>query len=150
MYKTWNEQWFPPKKIFLCIFWAKITQDELSLMANATGAWIEFLYLKVTWCYVTRWTQNSKENISNINRRNKRNTRSTIVFQECLKSPKCLIAESAGEKSQQRQKAKLFLGTTRCWSPVPRWTPCSPRCSTWCRRRWRNWPRRSFGGRFGG
>ena len=28
------------------------------------------------------------------------------------KSKKCLIAASAGEKSQQRQKAKLFLGTT--------------------------------------
>ena len=41
-----------------------------------------------------------------------RNTRSAIVFQECLASPKCLIAASAGEKSQQRQKAKLFLGTT--------------------------------------
>ena len=34
---------FRQKKIFLCIFWAKITQDELSLMANATGVWIEFL-----------------------------------------------------------------------------------------------------------
>ena len=28
------------------------------------------------------------------------------------KSKKCLIAASAGEKSQQKQKAKLFLGTT--------------------------------------
>ena len=66
------------------------------------------------------------------------------------KSKKCLIAASAGEKSQQRQKAKLFLGTTMLiactkMNPLP-----PPRCSTWCRRRWRNWLRRSFGGRFGG
>ena len=79
-------------------------------MANATGAWIEFLYLKVTRCYVTRWTQNSKENISNINRRNKRNTRSTIVFQECLKSPKCLIAAciSWREESAETEGEIIF------------------------------------------
>ena len=40
------------------------------------------------------------------------------------KSKKCLIAASAGEKSQQRHKAKLFLGTTMLiactkMSPLP-------------------------------
>ena len=41
------------------------------------------------------------------------------------KSKKCLIVASAGEKSQQRQKAKLFLGTTMLIA-CTKMSPCPP------------------------
>ena len=82
-------------------------------MVNATGAWIEFLYLKVT-CVTSQGghkTARRAEQPANKPKKQAKYKKHFIIFQECLASPKCLIAVAAGEKSQQRQKAKLFLGT---------------------------------------